>query len=162
MPSSELTEKQKEQAKREAMEIFNETKKPKKAHEVMKQKSKVENLDTGIKFYFDVECKRPIEKVKWDKGFQVTMADGKIEVLDNTVEVGNPATATFFVRNETNHRFGVQKLEFPDERVRCTIQESWLMPMRPVKVVLTIKPSTAPIKVVESAQFFIEGFFIIE
>lgn len=121
-----------------------------------------EKLDEGIKFYFDMECKRPIKKVKWDKGFQVTMADGKIEVLDNTVELGNPATATFFVRNETNHRFGVQKLEFPDERVKCTIQESWLMPMRPLKVVLTIRPSVTPIKVVESAQFFIEGFFIIE
>jgi len=123
----------------------------------------VRNLDEGIKFYFDSECKRPIEKVQWDSGFHVTMADGKTEHIQNVVKEGEMAVATFYVRNETEFRFGVRDFSFPDRRVKIHIVESWLYPSVPVKVVLSVLmlPTTKK-EIVESAQFSINGFFVID
>ena len=123
----------------------------------------VTNLDEGIKFYFDVECKKPIEKVQWDSGFHVTMTDGKTEHIQNVVKEGEMAVAIFYVRNETKYKFGVREFSFPDRRVKIHIAESWLIPTVPVKVVLSVLMlPTAKKEIVESAQFSINGFFIID
>ena len=120
-------------------------------------------LKDGIKFYFDPKCRNPIGTIQWDSGFRVTMANGNVEHIQNVIKEGEMAVATFYVRNETKYRFGVRELNFPDKRVKISIAESWLYPLVPVKVVLSILMSpTTRKEVVESAQFLIDGFFVIE
>lgn len=169
---SELTEEQKEECRRRAMEMLSELIKPKKKEpfrpfKLSETKSIAENLDDGLKFYLDAECTRPIEKVQWDKGFHVTMIGGKEEILPNTVETGGIATATFYVRNETPYKFGIKDFDFPDRRVKILITDSWLLPMIPTKIVLTVSTIESAAQgitesAVESAQLMIKGFFVIE
>ena len=164
---SELTEKQKEQARREALKMAEELKLKKIIKKLEETKSVVENLDEGIKFYFDAECTQPIQKVQWNEGFRATMISGEEKILPNTIESGGVATATFYVKNETKYKFGVRELKFPDKRVIISITNDWLMPMVPVKVGLVISTAESAAKgvteaAVESAQLTINGFFVIE
>ena len=123
----------------------------------------VKGLHSGIKFYLDSECKVPIAKVKWNSGFHITMASGKVESLINTAKAGEMAAATFYARNETHYRFGIQEFSFPDKRVHAKADSDWLDPSQPVKITLSVQISSEPTakEVVESAQFIISGFFII-
>lgn len=124
----------------------------------------INRLHEGIKFYFDASCKKPVKEIKWDSGFHITMVNGEMEHLPNVALAGQVVTANFYARNETKYKFGVRELLFPDKRVKIEIADSWLLPMSPVKVALSVQISSEPIKkeVVEAAQFVIKGFFVVE
>ena len=118
-----------------------------------------------IKFYFDKECTKPIDKVKWDSGFHVTMADGTETKIENIAKAGELAIATFYVRNEhPTIRFGVHEITHPDPNVKTTIESAWLLPMSPTKITLSVQISSEPTQkdVVESANFVLSGFFVID
>jgi len=122
---------------------------------------------TNIKFYFDEKCTRPLKKVEWDGGFRVTFDSGTEELIKNVAVAGQEATATFYVRNESNFRFGIRTISHPDDRVKIivdAVDHDWLYPHEPIKVTFSVKVSPEPTKkdIVESANFVITGFFVID
>lgn len=115
-------------------------------------------------FYADEECTKPLKTIEWDNGFKLTLVNGEEVVLRNTVVAGQLAIATFYIRNEEKYRFAVTKMIHPDERLKLSIENPWLFPLVPVRIILKYQsPSVISSKnIVQKAKIKIEGYYIVE
>jgi len=115
-----------------------------------------------IKTYADRECKQPLEMVEWDNDFTFTLIDGKKETLKHTVGAGETAIAIIYLRNESENRFGITKISFPDSRLRFAVDSAWLEPDAPVKLTISFKVPANPDEngVIKAGKISIEGYYV--
>lgn len=122
----------------------------------------IPEVNDKIKIYSDIKCFIPINSIKWDSSFEIVLVDGTKETIPNTAVAGQTVIATFYIRNESEYRFGVTKIYHPDNRIKLSIGNPWLIPHNPIKMTLTfiVPLVVSPDDVIKTGQVQIEGYFI--
>lgn len=114
--------------------------------------------------YADRDCKKRVEWIEWDSGLILTLINKKKITLENTSQGGETATATVYIRNEEEHRFGVTEITFPDERVKLKLEQPWLPYWVAVKLSISfdVPENPTPKDIIKAGKVKIVGYYIYE
>jgi len=120
-----------------------------------------EQID-GLKIYADPECTQLVSTIEWNNSIKIKLADGTEKVLPNTVRGGESATATVWIRNESQYDYGITGISFDDSRVQVILSSAWVYPSRPTQMTIVFPVPQNPTKddVIKAGKINITGYYI--
>lgn len=117
-----------------------------------------------IKMYSDLECNNQINAIGWDKDLIIKLVNGEQIKLMNTAKGGDLATATVYLRNESNQPFALTRIYHPDKRLEIKVDSAWLIAGAVAKLTISffVPTNITPSDVIKSGRILIEGNYIYE
>ena len=115
-----------------------------------------------LKIYADKACTKPINEIAWKNEVELTSVTGEKIKLPQTAKGGEKAEAEIWIRNESHYDYIITDIEFPDLRVKTSIDTGWLLPNSPVKIQLSflVPKNPTPEDRIKSGKLIVAGYYV--
>lgn len=113
--------------------------------------------------YADEKCTKLVEAISWDEDIILNLIDGSNVPIKGVGRGGQPATATVYIKNNTENKYYIMKMTISDTRLEYEIESAIIEPDKKVKLIVTFRVPNNPTKkdVIENAKVNIDGMFVI-
>jgi len=115
-----------------------------------------------LRIYTDGTLTKTVDTISWDKSLILKLVSGKKVELPNTAQAGQLASATLYIRNEGIYPYFITKIDFPDARIKISLDKEQLEPNQISKLTLSfqVPKVITPNDVVKTGKLEIEGYYV--
>jgi len=116
----------------------------------------------NLKIYADEQCTQLVSTIEWSNSIKIKLSDGSEKILSNTARGGDTATATVWIKNDSQFDYGITGISFDDPRVQVILSSSWVYPTRPTQLSIVFPVPANPTKadIIKAGKINISGYYI--